>query len=135
MSTDNERASTGYWYLDKGKPLRLLKLLTYKLETDQQGFNSIYMMMHLGQERFPWADSSVKQVRRGLMAKPQKNPMQGSREIIENPIISNFQVWMYWSTSSPTHGARGCSAWYGIKTADAGYLTRRLVDVAQGRNY
>ena len=102
-----------------------------QLEEDDQGFNSIYMMMHSG------ARGSREQIRqlggmRGLMAKPQKN-LQGSiGEIIENPILSNFKegldVIEYFIS---THGARKGLADTALKTADAGYLTRRLVDVAQ----
>tara|TARA_Y100000310_G_scaffold143963_1_gene143300 strand:- start:222 stop:2396 length:2175 start_codon:yes stop_codon:yes gene_type:complete len=102
-----------------------------QLEEDNQGFNSIYMMMHSG------ARGSREQIRqlggmRGLMAKPQKN-LQGSvGEIIENPILSNFKegldVIEYFIS---THGARKGLADTALKTADAGYLTRRLVDVAQ----
>jgi len=105
--------------------------LMNQLEKDQQGFNSIYMMMHSG------ARGSREQIRqlggmRGLMAKPQKN-LQGSvGEIIENPILSNFKegldVIEYFIS---THGARKGLADTALKTADAGYLTRRLVDVAQ----
>jgi len=105
--------------------------LMKQLETDRQGFNSVYMMMHSG------ARGSREQIRqlggmRGLMAKPQKN-LQGSvGEIIENPIISNFKegldVLEYFIS---THGARKGLADTALKTADAGYLTRRLVDVAQ----
>jgi len=105
--------------------------LMNQLENDQQGFNSIYMMMHSG------ARGSREQIRqlggmRGLMAKPQKN-LQGSvGEIIENPILSNFKegldVIEYFIS---THGARKGLADTALKTADAGYLTRRLVDVAQ----
>jgi DNA-directed RNA polymerase subunit beta' len=106
-------------------------ILLKQLEEDQKGFNSIYMMMHSG------ARGSREQVRqlggmRGLMAKPQKN-LQGSvGEIIENPILSNFKegldVIEYFIS---THGARKGLADTALKTADAGYLTRRLVDVAQ----
>jgi len=101
------------------------------MEEDNQGFNAIYMMMHSG------ARGSREQIRqlggmRGLMAKPQKN-LQGSvGEIIENPILSNFKegldVLEYFIS---THGARKGLADTALKTADAGYLTRRLVDVAQ----
>jgi DNA-directed RNA polymerase subunit beta' len=101
------------------------------LEKDDQGFNPVYMMMHSG------ARGSREQIRqlggmRGLMAKPQKN-LQGSvGEIIENPILSNFKegldVLEYFIS---THGARKGLADTALKTADAGYLTRRLVDVAQ----
>ncbi len=105
--------------------------LMKQMEEDRQGFNSIYMMMHSG------ARGSREQIRqlggmRGLMAKPQKN-LQGSvGEIIENPILSNFKegldVIEYFIS---THGARKGLADTALKTADAGYLTRRLVDVAQ----
>jgi DNA-directed RNA polymerase subunit beta' len=105
--------------------------LMQELEADKQGFNSIHMMMNSG------ARGSKEQVRqlggmRGLMAKPQKN-LQGSvGEIIENPILSNFKegldVLEYFIS---THGARKGLADTALKTADAGYLTRRLVDVAQ----
>ncbi|MEL7146619.1 MAG: DNA-directed RNA polymerase subunit beta', partial [Bacteroidota bacterium] len=110
---------------------KLTTTLMTQLEEDNQGFNSIYMMMHSG------ARGSREQIRqlggmRGLMAKPQKN-LQGSvGEIIENPILSNFRegldVIEYFIS---THGARKGLADTALKTADAGYLTRRLVDVAQ----
>ncbi len=110
---------------------QITESLMKQLEGDQQGFNSIFMMMHSG------ARGSREQIRqlggmRGLMAKPQKN-LQGSvGEIIENPIISNFKegldVLEYFIS---THGARKGLADTALKTADAGYLTRRLVDVAQ----
>src|SRR4028118_1093854 len=102
-----------------------------RLEKENQGFNPIYMMMHSG------ARGSREQIRqlggmRGLMAKPQKN-LQGSvGEIIENPILSNFKegldVLEYFIS---THGARKGLADTALKTADAGYLSRRLHDVAQ----
>ncbi|MFY0688819.1 MAG: DNA-directed RNA polymerase subunit beta' [Cyclobacteriaceae bacterium] len=110
---------------------QLTTTLMQQLEEDDQGFNAIYMMMHSG------ARGSREQIRqlggmRGLMAKPQKN-LQGSvGEIIENPILSNFKegldVLEYFIS---THGARKGLADTALKTADAGYLTRRLVDVAQ----
>jgi len=110
---------------------QITETLMHQLENDQQGFNAIYMMMHSG------ARGSREQIRqlggmRGLMAKPQKN-LQGSvGEIIENPILSNFKegldVIEYFIS---THGARKGLADTALKTADAGYLTRRLVDVAQ----
>ncbi|MCC5928429.1 MAG: DNA-directed RNA polymerase subunit beta' [Cyclobacteriaceae bacterium] len=105
--------------------------LMKQLENDDQGFNSIYMMMHSG------ARGSREQIRqlggmRGLMAKPQKNLSGSVGEIIENPILSNFKegldVIEYFIS---THGARKGLADTALKTADAGYLTRRLVDVAQ----
>jgi DNA-directed RNA polymerase subunit beta' len=109
----------------------LTNALMRQLEEDQQGFNSIYMMMHSG------ARGSREQVRqlggmRGLMAKPQKNLAGSVGSIIENPILSNFRegldVLEYFIS---THGARKGLADTALKTADAGYLTRRLVDVAQ----
>ena len=100
------------------------------LSTDNQGFNSVYMMLDSG------ARGSKEQIRqlcgmRGLMAKPQKSGASGG-EIIENPILSNFKeglsVLEYFIS---THGARKGLADTALKTADAGYLTRRLHDVAQ----
>ena len=99
------------------------------LTTDRQGFNPVYMMLDSG------ARGSKEQIRqlggmRGLMAKPQKGA--GGGEIIENPILSNFKeglsILEYFIS---THGARKGLADTALKTADAGYLTRRLVDVAQ----
>ncbi|MFY8034747.1 MAG: DNA-directed RNA polymerase subunit beta' [Flexibacteraceae bacterium] len=110
---------------------QLTDRLMKQLEEDNQGFNSVYMMMHSG------ARGSREQIRqlggmRGLMAKPQKNLQGGVGEIIENPILSNFKegldVLEYFIS---THGARKGLADTALKTADAGYLTRRLVDVAQ----
>ncbi len=110
---------------------QITETLMGRLEKENQGFNSIYMMMHSG------ARGSREQIRqlggmRGLMAKPQKS-LQGSvGEIIENPILSNFKegldVIEYFIS---THGARKGLADTAMKTADAGYLTRRLVDVSQ----
>ena len=100
------------------------------LSTDRQGFNSVYMMLDSG------ARGSKEQIRqlcgmRGLMAKPQKSGSTGA-QIIENPILANFKeglsVLEYFIS---THGARKGLADTALKTADAGYLTRRLVDVAQ----
>jgi DNA-directed RNA polymerase subunit beta' len=128
--TDNERYNQviDIWTRINSQ---LTETLLKQLESDDQGFNSIYMMMHSG------ARGSREQIRqlggmRGLMAKPQKN-LQGSvGEIIENPILSNFKegldVIEYFIS---THGARKGLADTALKTADAGYLTRRLVDVAQ----
>ena len=108
---------------------RLSKILIDKLSTDNAGFNSIYMMMDSG------ARGSKEQIRqlsgmRGLMAKPQKSGSEGG-QIIENPILSNFKeglsVLEYFIS---THGARKGLADTALKTADAGYLTRRLVDVS-----
>ena len=110
---------------------RLTNILMDRLENDKQGFNSIYMMMHSG------ARGSKEQIRqlsgmRGLMAKPQKSSAAGGQDIIENPILSNFKeglsILEYFIS---THGARKGLADTALKTADAGYLTRRLVDVAQ----
>jgi DNA-directed RNA polymerase subunit beta' len=109
---------------------RLTQELMKRISTDRQGFNSVYMMLDSG------ARGSKEQIRqlsgmRGLMAKPQKSGSAGS-EIIENPILSNFKeglsVLEYFIS---THGARKGLADTALKTADAGYLTRRLVDVSQ----
>ena len=108
---------------------QLTETLMKRLKADNQGFNPIYMMYDSG------ARGSKEQIRqlsgmRGLMAKPQKAGAAGN-EIIENPIISNFKeglsVLEYFIS---THGARKGLADTALKTADAGYLTRRLVDVA-----
>ena len=130
LITDNERYNQVIDIWTRINTM-ITESLMNQLEKDQQGFNSIYMMMHSG------ARGSREQIRqlggmRGLMAKPQKN-LQGSvGEIIENPIISNFKegldVIEYFIS---THGARKGLADTALKTADAGYLTRRLVDVAQ----
>ena len=110
---------------------KLTNIVMERLEQDKQGFNSIYMMFHSG------ARGSKEQIRqlagmRGLMAKPQKSGATGGQEIIENPILSNFKeglsILEYFIS---THGARKGLADTALKTADAGYLTRRLVDVAQ----
>ncbi|MGF1566037.1 MAG: DNA-directed RNA polymerase subunit beta' [Flavobacteriales bacterium] len=110
---------------------RLTNILMDRLEKDLNGFNSIYMMFHSG------ARGSKEQIRqlsgmRGLMAKPQKATATGGQDIIENPILSNFKeglsILEYFIS---THGARKGLADTALKTADAGYLTRRLVDVAQ----
>ncbi len=110
---------------------RLTQILMDRLEKDQQGFNSIYMMFHSG------ARGSREQIRqlsgmRGLMAKPKKSGTTGGQDIVENPILSNFKegltILEYFIS---THGARKGLADTALKTADAGYLTRRLVDVAQ----
>jgi DNA-directed RNA polymerase subunit beta' len=130
LITDNERYNQviDIWTRTNS---HLTNNLMKQMEEDKQGFNAIYMMMHSG------ARGSREQIRqlggmRGLMAKPQKN-LQGSvGEIIENPILSNFKegldVLEYFIS---THGARKGLADTALKTADAGYLTRRLVDVAQ----
>ncbi|MCC8174180.1 MAG: DNA-directed RNA polymerase subunit beta' [Odoribacter sp.] len=107
----------------------LTSTLMKQLASDKQGFNSIYMMLDSG------ARGSREQIRqlggmRGLMAKPQKSGATGG-QIIENPILANFKeglsVLEYFIS---THGARKGLADTALKTADAGYLTRRLVDVA-----
>jgi len=109
---------------------RLTQSVMKTISTDKQGFNSVYMMLDSG------ARGSKEQIRqlcgmRGLMAKPQKSGSTGS-QIIENPILANFKeglsVLEYFIS---THGARKGLADTALKTADAGYLTRRLVDVAQ----
>jgi len=109
---------------------KLTQTLMDQLSSDKQGFNAVYMMLDSG------ARGSKEQIRqlsgmRGLMAKPQKSGSTGS-EIIENPILSNFKeglsVLEYFIS---THGARKGLADTALKTADAGYLTRRLVDVSQ----
>jgi DNA-directed RNA polymerase subunit beta' len=109
---------------------RLTELSMKRLREDQQGFNSVFMMLDSG------ARGSKEQIRqltgmRGLMAKPKKSSTGGG-EIIENPILSNFKeglsILEYFIS---THGARKGLADTALKTADAGYLTRRLVDVSQ----
>ncbi len=101
------------------------------LMNDDQGFNPVYMMADSGARG---SQDQIKQLAgmRGLMAKPQKAMTGGKGEIIENPITSNFKeglsVVEYFIS---THGARKGLADTALKTADAGYLTRRLVDVAQ----
>jgi len=108
----------------------LTELAMKRIREDQQGFNSVYMMLDSG------ARGSKEQIRqltgmRGLMAKPKKSTATGG-EIIENPILSNFKeglsILEYFIS---THGARKGLADTALKTADAGYLTRRLVDVSQ----
>jgi len=109
---------------------KLTETLIRAMATDKQGFNSVYMMLDSGARG---SKQQVKQLAgiRGLMAKPRKSGSTGS-EIIENPILSNFKdglsVLEYFIS---THGARKGLADTALKTADAGYLTRRLVDVAQ----
>ena len=109
---------------------KLTDTLMKQISADQQGFNSVYMMLDSG------ARGSKDQIRqlsgmRGLMAKPQKSGVEGGHQIIENPILANFKeglsVLEYFIS---THGARKGLADTALKTADAGYLTRRLVDVA-----
>ena len=110
---------------------KLSKQVVDTLTNDDDGFNPVYMMLHSG------ARGSREQIRqlsgmRGLMAKPQKSGIEGGQQVIENPILSNFKeglsVLEYFIS---THGARKGLADTALKTADAGYLTRRLVDVAQ----
>ena len=129
--TDNERYNQ---VIDKWTSTtnRVSETLFHSLMTDRSGFNPVYMMADSG------ARGSKEQIRqlggmRGLMAKPQKSSMQqGGNEVIENPILSSFKegltVLEYFIS---THGARKGLADTALKTADAGYLTRRLVDVAQ----
>ena len=109
---------------------KLTETLLSEMKEDKQGFNSVYMMLDSG------ARGSKDQIRqlsgmRGLMAKPQKSGVEGGHQIIENPILANFKeglsVLEYFIS---THGARKGLADTALKTADAGYLTRRLVDVA-----
>ncbi|MFM9008788.1 MAG: DNA-directed RNA polymerase subunit beta', partial [Bacteroidota bacterium] len=109
---------------------RLTETVMNQMKNDKQGFNSVYMMLDSG------ARGSKEQIRqlggmRGLMAKPSKSGSTGG-EIIENPILSNFKeglsILEYFIS---THGARKGLADTALKTADAGYLTRSLVDVAQ----
>ena len=127
--TNNERYNQiiDIWTHSNSK---LTKVLMDNMSKDKQGFNSVFMMLDSG------ARGSKEQIRqlsgmRGLMAKPQKSGSKGP-EIIENPILSNFKeglsVLEYFIS---THGARKGLADTALKTADAGYLTRRLVDVAQ----
>jgi len=108
----------------------LTKILMDRITNDKSGFNSVYMMLDSG------ARGSKDQIRqligmRGLMAKPKKSTAGGG-EVIENPILSNFKeglsIQEYFIS---THGARKGLADTALKTADAGYLTRRLVDVSQ----
>ncbi len=109
---------------------KVTETLIRELANDKQGFNSVYMMLDSGARG---SKQQIKQLAglRGLMAKPRKSGSSGS-EIIENPILSNFKdglnVLEYFIS---THGARKGLADTALKTADAGYLTRRLVDVAQ----
>ena len=127
--TDNERYNQiiDIWTRTNS---RITENLMKTISTEKQGFNSVYMMLDSG------ARGSKDQIRqlsgmRGLMAKPQKAGSTGG-EIIENPILSNFKeglsILEYFIS---THGARKGLADTALKTADAGYLTRRLVDVAQ----
>jgi DNA-directed RNA polymerase subunit beta' len=128
LITNNERYNQiiDIWTATNSK---LTNIVEKRIATDRQGFNPVYMMLHSG------ARGSKEQIRqlsgmRGLMAKPQKSGAT-SAEIIENPILSNFKeglsVLEYFIS---THGARKGLADTALKTADAGYLTRRLVDVS-----
>jgi len=128
--TDNERYNQ---VIDKWTSTtnRVSETLFQSLADDKDGFNAVYMMADSG------ARGSKEQIRqlggmRGLMAKPQKSSMQQGNEVIENPILSSFRegltVLEYFIS---THGARKGLADTALKTADAGYLTRRLVDVSQ----
>jgi DNA-directed RNA polymerase subunit beta' len=109
---------------------KVTKKVLDALSQDRQGFNPVYMMLDSGARG---SKEQIKQLSgmRGLMAKPQKAGATGS-EIIENPVLSNFReglsILEYFIS---THGARKGLADTALKTADAGYLTRRLVDVAQ----
>ena len=108
---------------------QITKIVEKQISSDQDGFNPVYMMLDSGARG---STAQIKQLcgMRGLMAKPQKSGGQGA-EIIENPIISNLKEGMsvleYFIS---THGARKGLADTALKTADAGYLTRRLVDVS-----
>ena len=128
--TDNERYNQVIDIWTKTNN-RVSETLFETLKNHKEGFNAIYMMADSG------ARGSKEQIRqlggmRGLMAKPQKSLVGSAGEIIENPIISNFKeglsVLEYFIS---THGARKGLADTALKTADAGYLTRRLVDVSQ----
>ena len=129
LITNNERYNQviDIWTSTNAK---LTELAMKRISEDQQGFNSVYMMLDSG------ARGSKEQIRqltgmRGLMAKPKKSNVGGG-EIIENPILSNFKeglsILEYFIS---THGARKGLADTALKTADAGYLTRRLHDVSQ----
>ena len=126
--TNNERYNKviDLWTVIDNK---LTGIVREQISADQQGFNPVFMMLDSG------ARGSVQQIKqlcgmRGLMAKPQKSGASGA-EIIENPIVSNLKEGMtvleYFIS---THGARKGLADTALKTADAGYLTRRLVDVS-----
>ena len=129
LITNNERynAIVDIW---SRVDTRITETLIHEMATDKQGFNSVFMMLDSGARG---SKQQVKQLAgiRGLMAKPRKSGSTGS-EIIENPILSNFKgglnVLDYFIS---THGARKGLADTALKTADAGYLTRRLVDVSQ----
>ncbi len=130
LITENERYNQviDIWTRTNSK---ITDSLMKQISSDQDGFNPVFMMLDSG------ARGSKEQIRqlggmRGLMAKPQKSLKGSAGEIIENPILSNFKeglsVLEYFIS---THGARKGLADTALKTADAGYLTRRLVDVSQ----
>ncbi len=129
LITNNERYNKiiDIW---SGVDIKVTETLIREMAADKQGFNSVYMMLDSGARG---SKQQVKQLAglRGLMAKPRRSGSTGS-EIIENPILANFKdglsVLEYFIS---THGARKGLADTALKTADAGYLTRRLVDVAQ----
>lgn len=129
LITNNERYN-GIVDIWSRVDTKLTETLIQELAFDKQGFNSVFMMLDSGARG---SKQQIKQLAgiRGLMAKPRKSGSTGS-EIIENPILSNFKdglnVLEYFIS---THGARKGLADTALKTADAGYLTRRLVDVAQ----
>src|SRR6476619_3443767 len=129
LITNNERYN-GIVDIWSRVDTRLTETLIRELSSDKQGLHSVYMMLDSGARG---SKQQIKQLAgiRGLMAKPRKSGSTGS-EIIENPILSNFKdglnVLEYFIS---THGARKGLADTALKTADAGYLTRRLVDVAQ----
>lgn len=129
LITNNERYN-GIIDIWSRVDTRITETLIREMANDKQGFNSVYMMLDSGARG---SKQQVKQLAgiRGLMAKPRKSGSSGN-EIIENPILSNFKgglnVLDYFIS---THGARKGLADTALKTADAGYLTRRLVDVAQ----
>ena len=129
LMTDNERYNkvVGAW---NEVDTKVTEVLMKHMKEADQGFNSVYMMMDSGARG---SRQQIKQLAgmRGLMAKPQKAGATDSRQTIENPILSNFKeglsVLEYFIS---THGARKGLADTALKTADAGYLTRRLVDVS-----
>jgi DNA-directed RNA polymerase subunit beta' len=127
--TDKERFNqvVDIWtHTDSQLTIQLMK----QIAEDRQGFNSIFMMLDSGARG---SKQQIKQLSgmRGLMAKPRKSGSTGA-EVIENPVLANFKeglsVLEYFIS---THGARKGLSDTALKTADAGYLTRRLVDVAQ----
>ena len=108
----------------------MAKVVVDEISKDKDGFNPVWMMLNSGARG---SEAQILQLcgMRGLMAKPQKAGSTGGNEIIENPILANFKeglsVLEYFIS---THGARKGLADTALKTADAGYLTRRLVDVS-----